>query len=186
MDCESCKYKAVFKAQTCIGNMFQKNSAKQLVLGVVFLLALGGIYFITLNGEFYSNNEKLKVESDQLLENNQPQKGETVETGSGLKYTILESGSGPSPDTHSQVSVHYRGRLEDGTEFDSSYKRGQPAKFPLNGVIKGWTEALLLMKTGDKWELTIPPELGYGSRGVGEVIPPNSSLIFEVELLKIL
>jgi FKBP-type peptidyl-prolyl cis-trans isomerase len=112
--------------------------------------------------------------------------GETVETSSGLKYRILQKGEGNSPVEQSQVKVHYRGRLEDGTEFDSSYKRGQPATFPVNGVIRGWTEALMLMKPGDKWELTIPPELGYGSRAVGNVIPPDSTLIFEVELLEIL
>ena len=112
--------------------------------------------------------------------------GESFETSSGLKYKILEMGEGNSPVEQSQVKVHYRGRLEDGTEFDSSYKRGQPATFPVNGVIRGWTEALMLMKPGDKWELTIPPELGYGARAVGNVIPPNSTLIFEVELLEIL
>jgi FKBP-type peptidyl-prolyl cis-trans isomerase len=81
--------------------------------------------------------------------------------------------------------VHYRGKLTDGFEFDSSYKRNQPATFPVNGVILGWTEALQLMKVGDKWELTIPPDLGYGSQGAGSTIPPDATLIFEVELLEI-
>jgi FKBP-type peptidyl-prolyl cis-trans isomerase len=127
-------------------------------------------------------------ESEKSMEQNQPALlvGESFETSSGLKYKILEIGDGNSPVEQSQVKVHYRGRLEDGTEFDSSFKRGQPATFPVNGVIRGWTEALMLMKTGDKWELTIPPEMGYGSRAVGNVIPPNSTLIFEVELLEIL
>ena len=129
-----------------------------------------------------------KSESEESREQNQSaiSVGESFETSSGLKYKILEMGEGSSPVEQSQVKVHYRGRLEDGTEFDSSYKRGQPATFPVNGVIRGWTEALMLMKPGDKWELTIPPELGYGSRAVGNVIPPNSTLIFEVELLEIL
>ena len=135
----------------------------------------------TSESESESESEELKVqdETDSLV-------GKTVETSSGLKYRILQIGEGSSPVEQSQVRVHYRGRLEDGTEFDSSYKRGQPATFPVNGVIRGWTEALMLMKPGDKWELTIPPELGYGARAVGKVIPPNSTLIFEVELLEIL
>ena len=128
-----------------------------------------------------NESEELKVqdETDSLV-------GKTVETSSGLKYRILQIGEGSSPAEQSQVRVHYRGRLEDGTEFDSSYNRGQPATFPVNGVIRGWTEALMLMKPGDKWELTIHPELGYGARAVGNVIPPNSTLIFEVELLDVL
>ena len=136
---------------------------------------------VTEKTEPTSQGEKVKAQSETG-----PKVGETVETSSGLKYRILQKGEGNSPVEQSQVKVHYRGRLEDGTEFDSSYKRGQPATFPVNGVIRGWTEALMLMKPGDKWELTIPPELGYGSRTVGNVIPPNSTLIFEVELLEIL
>ena len=111
---------------------------------------------------------------------------EFVTTSSGLQYRILNEGSGnDSPGPKSLVSVHYRGKLTNGLEFDSSYKRNQPASFPVNGVILGWTEALQLMKEGDKWELIIPPDLGYGSKGVGNIIPPNSTLIFEVELIEI-
>ena len=107
-------------------------------------------------------------------------------TSSGLQYRILNEGSGDeSPGPESVVSVHYRGKLTNGFEFDSSYKRNQPASFPVNGVIRGWTEALQLMKEGDKWELIIPPDLGYGSKGAGNIIPPDSTLIFEVELLEI-
>ena len=110
----------------------------------------------------------------------------TIKTSSGLQYRILKEGSGTeSPRRSSVVTVHYRGKLTDGFEFDSSYKRSQPATFPVNGVIRGWTEALQLMKVGDKWELTIPPELGYGSQGAGNTIPPDATLIFEVELLEI-
>ena len=111
---------------------------------------------------------------------------EFVTTSSGLQYRIMNEGSGDdSPGPESLVSVHYRGKLTNGLEFDSSYKRNQPASFPVNGVIRGWTEALQLMKEGDKWELIIPPDLGYGSKGAGNIIPPDSILIFEVELIEI-
>ena len=111
---------------------------------------------------------------------------EFITTSSGLQYRILNEGSGnDSPGPKSLVSVHYRGKLTNGLEFDSSYKRNQPASFPVNGVIRGWTEALQLMKEGDKWELIIPPDLGYGSKGAGNIIPPDSTLIFEVELIEI-
>jgi len=104
---------------------------------------------------------------------------------SGLQYKVLTAGTGPKPKATDEVTVHYRGTLITGTEFDSSYKRRQPATFPVNGVIQGWVEALQLMPTGSKWELTIPSELGYGARGAGRDIPPHATLIFEVELLKI-
>ena len=111
---------------------------------------------------------------------------EFVTTSSGLQYRILNEGSGDdSPGPESVVSVHYRGKLTNGLEFDSSYNRSRPASFPVNGVIRGWTEALQLMKEGDKWELIIPPDLGYGSKGAGNIIPPDSTLIFEVELIEI-
>jgi FKBP-type peptidyl-prolyl cis-trans isomerase FklB len=111
--------------------------------------------------------------------------GGVVTTQSGLQYEVLASGSGKSPSASDSVTVHYRGTLTDGTEFDSSHKRGQPAVFPVNRVIPGWTEALQLMKEGDKWKLTIPPQLAYGERGAGKLIPPNSTLVFEVELIKV-
>jgi FKBP-type peptidyl-prolyl cis-trans isomerase FklB len=100
----------------------------------------------------------------------------------GLQYQILTAGSGATPGANDTVTVNYRGTLIDGTEFDSSYKRGQPATFPVGGVIRGWTEALQKMPVGSKWKLFIPSELAYGERGTGG-IPPNSTLIFEVELL---
>ncbi len=107
------------------------------------------------------------------------------ETESGLQYMIVEEGEGNSPDPTDTVVVHYRGTLLDGTEFDSSYKRDQPAKFRLNGVIAGWTEGLQLMKPGGKAKLFIPAELAYGARGAGQMIGPNETLIFEVELLEV-
>lgn len=103
---------------------------------------------------------------------------------SGLQYKILEEGSGKMPKAEDTVTVNYKGTLIDGTEFDSSYKRGQPATFQVKGVIKGWTEALQLMKEGSKWQLFVPPQLGYGERGAGP-IPPNGTLIFEVELISV-
>jgi len=108
-----------------------------------------------------------------------------VRTASGLVYRELRAGSGESPKASDTVTVNYRGTLVDGTEFDSSYKRGQPATFPVSGVIKGWTEAVQLMPVGSKWQLFLPADLAYGNRGAGPDIGPNATLIFEVELLSI-
>jgi FKBP-type peptidyl-prolyl cis-trans isomerase len=119
-----------------------------------------------------------------FLEANRSEDGIT-ETASGLQYKVISSGSGDSPALTDTVSAHYAGRLLDGTEFDSSYARGEPLTIPVGAVIKGWTEALTMMKVGDKWTLYIPPELGYGERGAGGTIPPNSALIFDVELIEI-
>jgi FKBP-type peptidyl-prolyl cis-trans isomerase len=106
-----------------------------------------------------------------------------IALASGLQYEILEAGSGPHPDPTSRVTVHYRGTLLDGTEFDSSYGRGEPAIFGLDHVIAGWREALPLMPEGAKWKLFVPPDLAYGERGAGPRIPPNATLVFEVELV---
>lgn len=111
--------------------------------------------------------------------------GEIVTLPSGLKYQILRPGTGKVPKLTDRVTVHYRGTHTDGTEFDSSYSRHQPATFAVSGVIRGWTEALQLMHEGAKWKLIIPPNLAYGERGAGGVIGPNETLIFEVELLKV-
>ena len=111
--------------------------------------------------------------------------GKVTTTVSGLQYEVLTEGTGPKPSATDNVTVHYKGTLTDGTVFDSSYDRGQPATFPLNRVIPGWTEGVQLMSVGSKYKLTIPPNLGYGAAGAGGKIPPNSTLIFEVELIKI-
>lgn len=106
-------------------------------------------------------------------------------TASGLVYESLKDGNGQQPSAQSTVQVHYRGTLADGREFDSSYKRGEAATFPLNRVIPCWTEGVAKMREGGKAKLTCPPEIAYGSRGAGNVIPPNATLTFEVELLKV-
>ena len=108
-----------------------------------------------------------------------------ITTASGLQYKIIKSGTGPSPQLTDRVTVHYEGKLIDGTIFDSSIQRGQPITFPVNGVIPGWVEALQLMKVGAQWQLFIPAKLAYGDQSPGPAIPPNSMLIFEVELLGI-
>jgi FKBP-type peptidyl-prolyl cis-trans isomerase FklB len=104
---------------------------------------------------------------------------------SGLQYQVLQEGTGKSPAASDKVTTHYHGTLIDGTVFDSSYERGQPATFPVNGVIAGWTEALQLMKEGAKWRLFIPSNLAYGAQGAGDAIGPNSALIFDVELISV-
>jgi FKBP-type peptidyl-prolyl cis-trans isomerase len=127
---------------------------------------------------------KVKEQSKAFLEENKKQTGITV-TASGLQYKILSSGKGKAPAATDNVTVHYTGKLVDGTEFDSSRSRGEPAKFVVNQVIPGWTEALQLMHEGDKWMLFIPSELAYGEQGAGGQIPPHAALVFEVELIKV-
>jgi FKBP-type peptidyl-prolyl cis-trans isomerase FklB len=127
---------------------------------------------------------KNQADGQKFLAENKTKDGVKT-TPSGLQYKSLKEGTGPQPKATDTVTVNYRGTLLDGTEFDSSYKRGEPATFPLNGVIKGWTEGLQLMKKGSKYQLFIPPDLAYGERAVGADIAPNSTLIFEVELLEV-
>ncbi len=128
--------------------------------------------------------EKNKKEGEVFLAENKKKEG--VKTlPSGLQYKVIKPGTGKKPAATDTVTTHYRGTLINGTEFDSSYKRGKPATFPVNGVIPGWTEALQLMEEGAKWQLFLPPNLAYGERGAGQVIGPNATLIFEVELISI-
>ncbi|MCH8216605.1 MAG: FKBP-type peptidyl-prolyl cis-trans isomerase [Planctomycetes bacterium] len=131
-----------------------------------------------------SQGLKNRAAAKAFLEANKVKEGVRV-TASGLQYQVIKSGSGPKPKKTDRVRVHYHGTLIDGKVFDSSVNRGTPSEFPVNGVIKGWIEALQLMETGAKWKLFIPPELAYGEPGRPS-IPPNSALIFEVELLEIL
>lgn len=120
----------------------------------------------------------------EFLEKNRSKEGVT-ELPSGLQYLVIKEGDGDLPSLTDEVKCHYHGRLIDGTVFDSSVERGQPAVFPVNGVIQGWVEALQLMPVGSKWRLFVPPELGYGEQGAGGAIGPNSTLVFDVELLEI-
>jgi len=134
--------------------------------------------------ELKEKGAKNLEEGKKFLAENQ-KKGGIKTLPSGLQYKVLNEGSGKMPKAEDTVTVNYKGTLIDGTEFDSSYKRGQPATFQVKGVIKGWTEALQLMKQGAKWQLFIPPDLAYGERGAGRDIGPNATLIFEVELLAV-
>lgn len=136
--------------------------------------------------------DKNKKEGEAFLAENKKKEGvKTVQvklpsgTNAELQYKVLTQGTGPKPTTNDTVITHYRGTLIDGTEFDSSYKRGEPATFPVTGVIKGWTEALLLMPVGSKWQLFIPSDLAYGASGTRGAIGPNATLIFDIELVGI-
>jgi FKBP-type peptidyl-prolyl cis-trans isomerase len=127
--------------------------------------------------------DKNKKDGEAFLAANKAKEGVKT-TPSGLQYKVSVQGTGKVPTTNDTVTTHYRGTLIDGTEFDNSYKRGEPASFPVTGVIKGWTEALLMMPVGSKWQLVIPAEIAYGERGRPS-IPPNSTLLFDIELLEI-
>ncbi len=181
-----------------IGNNFKNSGLDSLNIDLV---AKGIEQFIagkaSLNSQqadlcintYFSEKEKAKGADNvkkglAYLEENKKKPGVMV-TASGLQYEVMKDGTGPKPTLNDKVSCHYHGTLIDGTVFDSSVERGQPASFPLTGVIPGWTEALQLMKVGSKWRLVLPPELAYGERGAGGKIGPNSVLIFEVELLAI-
>lgn len=129
--------------------------------------------------------EKMAEEGVRFLEEN-AKRSEVNSTESGLQFEVLHQGEGSIPARQDRVRVHYTGQLIDGTVFDSSVQRGEPAEFPVSGVIAGWVEALTLMPVGSKWRLTIPHNLAYGERGAGSSIPPFSTLVFDVELLEIL
>ncbi|QKJ88806.1 Peptidyl-prolyl cis-trans isomerase [Paramixta manurensis] len=129
--------------------------------------------------------QEMASEGQKYLDENIKREG-VSSTESGLQFSVIKQGEGEIPSRQDRVRVHYTGKLIDGTVFDSSVARGEPAEFPVSGVIAGWIEALTLMPVGSKWELTIPHNLAYGERGAGASIPPFSTLIFEVELLEIL
>ncbi|MDR0544285.1 MAG: FKBP-type peptidyl-prolyl cis-trans isomerase [Odoribacteraceae bacterium] len=139
--------------------------------------------------QFFAKQQKEKGKTagekgKRFLLENKTREGVT-ELSSGLQYKVITAGAGAVPRHRDKVRCHYEGRLVNGEVFDSSYRRGTPAEFPVNGVIQGWVEALQIMPAGSKWQLFIPPELAYGSRGAGNSIGPNETLIFDIELLDI-
>jgi FKBP-type peptidyl-prolyl cis-trans isomerase FklB len=143
-----------------------------------------GVIQQQINAEKSAQSKQLAAAGTAFLAENAKRDGVVV-TASGLQYEIVQQGSGAVPTARSTVRTHYRGTLLDGTEFDSSYRRNDPAEFPVGGVIAGWTEALQLMPVGSKWKLYIPHNLAYGERGAGADIGPYQALIFEIELLDI-
>lgn len=151
------------------------------IVGAIAIVAVLVVILIINPG----NQQPSRTETEaQFMADNQNAEG-VVTTASGLQYQVLQEGTGPHPTASDTVTVHYTGTLLDGTVFDSSVERGQPISFPLQGVIPGWTEGVQLMSVGSKFRFWIPPELAYGTRGSGNVIPPNATLIFDVELLGI-
>jgi len=140
--------------------------------------------FMSLQEKLRSLLQSKAEDQQKFLQDNATKEG-VVELPSGLQYLILKSGEGDKPGPATMVTVHYEGKLTDGKVFDSSYNRGKPVTFGVHQVIAGWTEALQLMPVGSKWRLFIPSSLGYGVRGAGGSIPPNATLIFDVELISI-
>ena len=143
------------------------------------------LFLVAIILPFANMNAQTAAERGRAFLEANAKKADVKTTASGLQYTIIEPGKGATPKATDTVKVHYAGKLLDGTEFDSSYKRGEPISFPLNGVIAGWTEGLQLVKEGGKIRLFIPSKLAYGSRGAGRVIGPDETLIFDVELIKV-
>jgi FKBP-type peptidyl-prolyl cis-trans isomerase len=157
-----------------------KKNQTHIVL--VFTALLAGFTMFSIASA--KTPEENKADGVAFLAKN-AKKDKVITTASGLQYQILVGGKGASPKATDKVTVHYKGTLIDGTEFDSSYKHGAPVTFPLNHVIKGWTEGVQLMKEGAKYKFFIPSELAYGEEGAGRAVGPNETLIFEVELLKV-
>lgn len=150
------------------------------VIAILTALLIGFTMFSMANA---TSPDEHKAAGEAFLAENAKKEG-IITTASGLQYEVLTEGTGPSPTATTSVTVHYKGTTLDGNEFDSSYSRNAPATFPLNRVIAGWTEGLQLMNVGAKYRFFIPSDLAYGKRGAGRDIGPNSTLIFEVELLK--
>ena len=149
--------------------------AAGIVIGVVGLLVYGGTQ---------SQVAAVRQADMDFMKTNKAKAG-VITTGSGLQYQVIRAGNGPRPAAQDTVLVHYEGKLIDGTVFDSSYSRGQPAAFPLDQVIPGWTEGVQLMPVGSKYHFVVPPELAYGAQGAGNAIPPGAVLEFDIELLAV-
>lgn len=161
-----------------------KNQMKSFFILTLALGLLAGCGVKEDKTTMEKNPSANPATSETFLAQNAKKEGVKT-TASGLQYKVIQSGTGESPKLTDRVKVHYHGTLIDGTVFDSSVQRGQPISFPVGGVIPGWVEALQLMKVGDKWQLFIPAKLAYGDQSPSPAIPPNSVLIFEVELLGI-
>ena len=157
------------------------KTLRNRVIAVLTAFFIGFVMFSMANATTPAEN---KAAGEKFLTEN-AQKAGVVTTASGLQYLVFSEGSGASPKATDNVTVHYKGTTIDGEEFDSSYSRGEPATFPLNRVIAGWTEGLQLMKEGSKYRFFIPANLAYGERGAGRAIGPNAALIFDVELIKV-
>tara|TARA_B100000676_G_scaffold284065_1_gene311380 strand:- start:580 stop:1482 length:903 start_codon:yes stop_codon:yes gene_type:complete len=160
--------------------------SKQIIIigGAIFIIALTFFYPQNSTSDQEVASDEIIIQNNDFTFQNEGEESELITTDSGLQYEIIKMGTGEKPLATDKVEVHYHGTLEDGTVFDSSVDRGETITFPLNRVIRGWTEGLQLMPVGSKFKFTIPPELGYGARPIGS-IPPNSTLIFEVELFNI-
>ncbi len=161
-----------------LADVFKKNN---LILSPEVANKFIGEYFQAIQNKKLDANNSI---GQKFLQENKTKPG-VVTLPSGMQYIVIKEGTGPKPGLTDKVTTHYHGTLIDGTVFDSSVERGEPATFPVNGVIKGWTEALQLMSVGSKWKLFIPPALAYEERGAGGMIGPNATLIFEVELISI-
>lgn len=160
---------------------FTVKEKQQRIISIFTALLIGFTMFSIANATTPQENKAAGV---AFLAQN-AKKDKIITTASGLQYTVLVAGKGISPKADDKVTVHYKGTTIEGKEFDSSYSHGAPVTFPLNRVIKGWTEGVQLMKEGAKYRFFIPSELGYGESGAGRAIPPNAALIFEVELIKV-
>ncbi len=153
------------------------------IIGIIVAVLVGFIVYSQFKGSGKTAEENRAAGEAFLADN---AKKDTVKvTNSGLQYEVIKEGTGRSPSASDKVTVHYKGTTLDGTVFDSSYKRGEPATFPLNQVIPGWTEGVQLMKEGAHYRFYIPADLAYGNRGAGRVIEPGATLVFEIELIKV-
>lgn len=173
-----------FDKDACVAGFTSQLLSKDLSLDAATINKAFQEIQKVIAAEQAEKQKNMSAEGEAFLAENAKKETVTV-TDSGLQYEVLETGDGEKPAVNSTVRTHYHGTLIDGTVFDSSYDRGQPAEFPVNGVIAGWTEALQMMNVGSKWRLTIPYNLAYGEQGAGGQIGPYATLVFDVELLAI-